>query len=213
MFITKGQSDQDHQQIASAIKEIVHGNKAKWQLLNEVLNRKLSYIRYQRITKFNGWIDGDDILQEVKLKIHKAIPRIRKILDPAAQDEAIEAISLSINRIARNAKLDQIRRVRSEEKRRADMQDVLVAKMNLDETIFAHEILSALSEEERYMLYLYCIMDLTVREIAEVINTSKSNAHRLFKNALKKAVKVAMANREILVTKKIAKGAGDALAS
>lgn len=193
------QSSHEHRQMFTAMCEAMNGQQGAWEKLSSLIDTMLVSIRRQYAFRFCVWISGEDILQEVKLKIHRYLVKTRIIQNPEVRHERIVRLARSVKRIARNAVIDQvrglrgdtspIRNVRLDEKEAETYEVFFATDANTYEIVLAKELTSDLTEEEREMLFKYVIEEMSLREIAAASGVDKNKVARNLKGALKKLVK------------------------
>jgi RNA polymerase sigma factor (sigma-70 family) len=186
-------------QLAEAMRRILNREQRSWEKLDCLLNLYLNYLLHQHAYKFCVWIDGEDILQDTKIRIHRGLEKITDITDFETQNEAVEILARSVRRIVRQATIDQIRRLKGEsspfnhihlDDADADAYErLLMKKATAYETILAKELTSDLTLQEKEILYLNVVAEMSLREIAAELNSDKSTVHRVMVGVLKKLVK------------------------
>jgi RNA polymerase sigma factor (sigma-70 family) len=184
------------ERLVMAMREILEKKPESWEKLDHLLNLYFTYLRYKVFT-FCVWVNGEDILQEVKLKIFSALERLARIENPELLDEELERLARAVRRMPRQAISDQIRRQKgdiSSKNISLDDQDLkmseafLLIKAQAEEKTLIHEITSKLTSQEQKILYLFS-EGMTLTEIAVEIGMSRSHIQRVLKDILRKLVK------------------------
>jgi RNA polymerase sigma factor (sigma-70 family) len=193
------QSNHEHRQMFTAMFEALNEQQGAWEKLSSLLDLRLEGIRRQYAYKFCVWISGEDILQEVKLKIHRKLLQARVIRNSEVRHEIIVRLARSVKRIARHAVIDQIRRLKGDtspirdvrlDEKGAETYEVFFAEeAKTYEIVLANELTSNLTAQEREMLFQHVIEEMSLRQIAAESGVDKNKVHRIVKGALAKLVK------------------------
>lgn len=125
---------------------------------------------------------ADDVLQETMYRIYRGVGKLK----------GFSTISTWIYRIAYNACLDLLRKNKSS--RYVNIEDArMISDEGKDhiESARLHRILDSLKKKERDILIFFYIDDLSIKELAEILKISESNAKVLLYRARKKAAEAA----------------------
>lgn len=98
--------------------------------------------------------------------------------------------STYLYKIARNTLNDYLRtNIKKKDISLDEIQSDILSEENIDDKIFLYEILSKLTERERQLIFYKYKMELSVREISELMNISVTNVTTLCSRTLKKIKK------------------------
>jgi RNA polymerase sigma factor (sigma-70 family) len=215
--------ERQHRQTVNAMQDVLNDVHNAWENLDLLFNRRFHYLLCQQAYKFCVWIDGEDILQETKFKTHRGLNRIKAIRNPEVRNEAVEALARSVYRLPRQAISDQIRRLKGDkspaknislDEAGSEAYDAFFAtEANSYEQVLASELLLTLTPEQRTMIYLHIIEEMTLREIAAALDIDKNRVHRVIKEALVLLVKPTLRDDNPAPPKQDGKGNSESIRS
>jgi len=217
MIYNDVQPSHEHRQIMNAMFDALNEQQGAWDVLSSVIDSTLEGMRHRYAFKFCVWVSGEDILQEVKLKIHRKLLKTRTIQDSEVRNETIVRLARSVKRMARHAIVDQVRRlkgdsspiknVRIDEKETETYEIFFAEDAKAYEIVLVNELTSNLTAQEKEILFQYLIEDMSLREIAAQSGLDKNKVHRIVRGGLMKLVKQTLQEEPPSSYKKLSKSA------
>jgi|GEM_PF-6371779 len=198
MIHTDYHTNLEHQQMIGAMLDALYEVKGAWDRLSSLIDASLRNLRYRYAFKFCVWISGEDILQDVKFKVHRKLVRARAIRNSEVREETIQRMARSVKRMGRQALIDQIRRLKGDTKPERDVsldeergeayEAFFAVRAGVEEKVLLNELQSSLTDLERDVLYRSLIEEESYRSIGADLGLDKNRVQRIRKGALSKLV-------------------------
>lgn len=189
--------------MVSAMLEALYEVKGAWDRLNSLIDASLENLRNRYAFKFCVWVSGEDILQEVKLKVHRKLVKARAIRDPEVREETIQKMARAVKRMGRQALIDQIRRLKGDSKpeRNVNLDDddrseayeaFLAVRAGIEDRVLLNEISTSLTDLEKDVLYRNLVEEESYRSIGADLGLDKNKVQRIKNAALAKLVRAVL---------------------